>query len=253
MSLRAHLDEFRKRIVLCAGAVVIGATVGWLISAQIWAALSQPVTALPSGQSRLAAINFSTISSAFDLRIETAICVGIVLSAPVWLFQIFAFIVPGLTRRERMLSIGFVLAAFPLFLCGCAAGWMVVPRIVQLLTSFAPGGSALFLDASQYLSFVLKLMIAIGIAFVLPVFIVMANFAGIVKGRSILRAWRVSLLVICLFTAVATPAADVVSMLVLAAPLLGLYFAACAIAIGHDRRASRRLAAFEARALVPNA
>ena len=132
----------------------------------------------------------------------------------------------------------------PLFLAGCFAGWLVVPHIVQLLTSFAPGNDSSLLEASDYFDFILKLMLAIGIAFVLPVFLVLLNFVGILSAKLILKQWRIAILLIVVFTAIATPSADVISMFLLAVPMIVLYFAAAAIAIVHDRRASRAAAAY---------
>jgi sec-independent protein translocase protein TatC len=109
------------------------------------------------------------------------------------------------------------------------------------MTSFAPQQDAALINAGNYFDFVLKLMIAIGIAFVLPVFIVLLNFAGVISANSIIKSWRLAILVIVLFTAIATPAADVVSMFLLAVPMIVLYFTAYGIALLHDRRVARRV------------
>ena len=109
-----------------------------------------------------------------------------------------------------------------------------------------PGRSTSFYDTKYYLDFVLKLVLATGIAFVLPVFLVLLNFVGIMQGKTILKGWRWAILAIALFTAFATPAADVVSMFLLAIPMVFLYFVAVFIALWHDRIVARRAAAFEA-------
>ena len=101
------------------------------------------------------------------------------ISSPIWLYQIFAFLVPGLTRSEKRYTFGFFFTAVPLFLAGCFAGWFVLPHIVELMTSFVPQQDASYFDAKYYLDFVLKLVLAIGIAFVLPVFLVLLNFVGV--------------------------------------------------------------------------
>jgi sec-independent protein translocase protein TatC len=115
---------------------------------------------------------------------------------------------------------------------------------VQLLTSFAPANDSSLIGASDYFDFILKLMLAIGIAFVLPVFLVLLNFVGILSAKLILKQWRVAVLLIVVFTAIATPSADIVSMVLLAVPMIVLYFAAAAVAAVHDRRAGRARAAF---------
>ena len=102
----------------------------------------------------------------------------------------------------------------------------MLPNIVRLMTSFVPEGGESLLTAKEYIDFVLKLVIAIGIAFVVPVFIVLLNFAGVISAAAIIKSWRVAILVIVLFTAIATPSADVISMFMLALPMIALYFAA---------------------------
>jgi sec-independent protein translocase protein TatC len=108
------------------------------------------------------------------------------------------------------------------------------------MTSFAPPEDSAFITARAYLDFTIKLMLVVGIAFVLPVFIVLLNFVGVLSAQGILKGWRVAILVIVLFTALATPAADVISMFLLAIPMIALYFAAAGIAAIHDRRAAKR-------------
>lgn len=254
MSLGAHLIELRKRLFIAAIAIVVGGIAGWVLTELfIWDAIQEPVVSVAKAQAeayaaahpgeevpKVATIVFPTISSAFDLRLQLAFTIGLVISSPVWLYQIFAFLVPGLNTRERKFTLGFFLSAIPLFLAGCAAGWFVLPNIVKLMTSFVPEGGESLLTAKEYLDFVQKLVIAIGVAFVLPVFIVLLNFAGVISAASIIKSWRVAILVIVLFTAIATPSADIVSMFMLAIPMIGLYFLAWFIAHLHDRRVERR-------------
>ena len=245
MSLGQHLLELRKRLFLAAAGVLVGAVIGWVLSDFVWDALREPIYAIINAQHRNAQINYPDITSAFDLKLKIAFYVGLIASSPVWLYQIFAFLVPGLTRKEKQYTFGFFFTAIPLFLAGCAAGWYVLPHVVALMTSFAPSEDSAFINAQNYFDFVLKLVVAIGVAFVLPVFIVLLNFAGVISAQSIIKSWRVAILVIVLFTAIATPAADVVSMFLLAIPMVVLYFAAYGIAYLHDRRAAQRTLAFE--------
>ncbi|TFB58119.1 twin-arginine translocase subunit TatC [Cryobacterium sp. Hz7] len=245
MSLGQHLLELRKRLFLAAAGILVGAIVGWFLSDFVWDALREPIYAIIEAQDRTAQLNYPDITSAFDLKLKIAFYVGLVVSSPVWLFQIFAFLVPGLTRIEKQYTFGFLFTAIPLFLAGCAAGWFVLPNIVGLMTSFAPKEDAALIVAQSYLDFVLKLMIAIGVAFVLPVFIVLLNLAGVISAQSIIKSWRIAVLLITLFTAIATPAADVISMFLLAIPMVVLYFAAYGIAFLHDRRAARRARSLE--------
>ena len=245
MSLGQHLLELRKRLFRAAAGIVVGAIIGWFLSDMVWDALREPIYAIIEAQDRTAQLNYPDITSAFDLKLKIAFYVGLVVSSPIWLYQIFAFLVPGLTRIEKQYTFGFLFTAIPLFLAGCAAGWIVLPNIVGLMTSFAPAEDAALIVAQSYLDFVLKLMIAIGVAFVLPVFIVLLNLAGVISAQSIIKSWRIAVLLITLFTAIATPAADVISMFLLAIPMVVLYFAAYGIAYLHDRRAAKRARALE--------
>ncbi|MCC7128373.1 MAG: twin-arginine translocase subunit TatC [Microbacteriaceae bacterium] len=238
MSLGQHLVELRKRLFRAALGVLAGAVVGFILSEWIVEKISGPIAEVAA--TRNAVLNFSQVTSSFDLRMQIAIYVGLFLSSPIWLYQIFAFLVPGLTKKEKRYTFGFVFTAIPLFLAGCAAGWFVLPHIVVLLSSFAPEGSVSVMDAKDYLNFVLKLILAVGTAFVLPVFLVILNFIGIVSAKAILKGWRIAILLITLFTAIATPAADVFSMFLLAIPMVALYFLAVGIAYWHDAVAARK-------------
>jgi sec-independent protein translocase protein TatC len=268
MSLGEHLVELRKRLTRAALAIVGGTIIGWMIydlswigdaleptlpgaadalrGEGTWTALSGPIFAIAEAQNvdpDTIAINFTNITGAFDIQFQVALAAGIVLSSPVWLYQVFAFFVPGLTSREKRYTLGFFFTAIPLFLAGCVAGWFVLPRIVEVMFRFVPPGATTLYDAKYYLDFVIKLMLAAGIAFVLPVFLVLLNFLGVVRGMAILRGWRWAVLAIVVFTALATPAADVLSMVLLAIPMTVLYFAAVGISVWHDRVADRRAAA----------
>lgn len=245
MSLGQHLRELRRRAGIAAIGLLVGGIAGWFLASIVWEALRIPVAGV-TGAHAMAAINYPSITGAFDLRIQTALCIGIVLSCPVWLYQVLAFVVPGLSRRESGYVLGFLLSAVPLFLLGCVAGWMVLPHVVQLMLGFAPAQDTTLIDARQYYEFAMKLVVATGIAFVAPVFLVLLNFMGIIAGRSILRGWRWAILGACIFSAIATPAADVLSMFLLAVPMIALFFAAVGVALIHDRAVARRTARLDA-------
>lgn len=271
MSLGEHLVELRKRLFRAAIAVVAGAIVGWMLydigwigdllnpvipgaaealhGRGTWGAISEPVLRIAEARGADAgqvALNFTNVTGAFDIQLQVSIVTGIVISSPVWLYQLFAFFVPGLTSKEKRFTFGFFFSAVPLFLAGCAAGWFVLPHIVEIMAKFVPPGATSLYEAKTYLDFVLKLILATGIAFVLPVFLVLMNFAGVLQGTTILKGWRWAILAITLFTAIATPAADVISMFLLAIPMVGLYFAAVGVSVWHDRSLARRADALEA-------
>ncbi len=238
MSLAQHLLELRRRLFIAAGAILVGAILGFIASDFILGALMSPINRI--ADARNAVLNFATITGSFDLKMQIALYTGVIISSPVWLWQIWAFIIPGLTRKEKRYGFGFFFAAIPLFFLGCVAGWYVLPNIVSIMTGFAPESTSAVTDAKLYFDFVLKLVLAVGIAFVLPVFVVLLNFVGVLSASAIIKGWRWAILLITLFTAIATPAADVLSMFLLAVPMVLLYFIAAGIAWLHDRRAARR-------------
>ncbi|GAB2570668.1 twin-arginine translocase subunit TatC [Leucobacter ruminantium] len=242
MSLGEHLVELRKRLMISAIAIVLGMIAGWVLSPWVWTMLRRPIDEI-GDTGRDAILAYNDISSGFDTRMQIALFIAVLIASPVWLYQLWAFLAPGLTRREKLYGVGFLAAAVPLFLGGAYAGWLVLPNIVRLLASFQPENDAFYLNPRTYLDFTIRLLLAVGVGFVMPVLLVLLNFIGVLRGASILKAWRVAILVIILFAAIATPAADVWSMFILAVPMVVLYFIAVAIALLHDRRVDKRRAA----------
>ncbi|NLA65703.1 MAG: twin-arginine translocase subunit TatC [Leucobacter sp.] len=242
MSLGAHLVELRNRLMIVAISIVVALVAGWLLSEWVWDVLRQPILDLQIG-GRTAIIQHTDVTSGFDTRVQISLFIAVLIASPVWLYQIWAFIVPGLTRKEKLYAIGFLGAAVPLFLVGIYAGWMVLPNIVRLMAIFTPLEDAFQLTARAYLDMATKLLLAIGIGFVMPVLLVLLNFLGIVRGKSILKSWRIAILLIILFAGIATPAADLMSMFLLAAPIVVLYFIAAGVAMWHDHIFDKRQAA----------
>ena len=244
MSLGAHLRELKNRFFWIAGGILVGAIAGWFLEPYVWNFLAAPIHEIAKAQH--ASINWPNVTAAFDLKLQLSVYIGIIITSPLWLYQIFAFLTPGLTRKEKGYTFGFFFTAVPLFLAGCAAGFLVVPHIVLVLTSFVPAGETTLLTAGDYFNFVLKLVLVVGIAFVLPVFVVLLNFMRVIKAKAIIKAWRWAILTIMVFTAIATPSADVISMFLLALPLVVLYLLSYCVAWLHDRRVERRALDIEA-------
>lgn len=242
MSLAQHLVELRKRLIIGAIALVVAMAVAFFLTDWIIWAMTEPIRIVAERRGEAASVElmYSTITGPFDMRLRISFAVGILLSAPVWLWQIWAFLMPGLTRKEVRYTIGFVAAAVPLFFSGVFVGWLVMPHIVEIMAGFSPEGSANFYEGKYYYDFVFKLLLVVGISFIIPVFLVALNFAGIMSGKAILKGWRVAILVAVVFSGLATPAADIVSMLMLAAILTVLYFAAAGLSVLLDYRRSKR-------------
>jgi len=241
MSLGAHLVELRNRLLISAVAIAVALIAGWLLSNWVWDVLRQPILDLEVN-GRTAIIQHTDVTSGFDTRVQISLFIAVLIASPVWLYQIWAFIVPGLTRRERWYAIGFLGAAVPLFFAGIYVGWRVLPNIVRLMAVFTPVEDAFQLTARAYLDMAIKLLLAVGVGFVLPVLLVLLNFIGVLRGASILKSWRIAILCIVLFTGITTPATDLMSMFLLAVPITVLYFLAAGIAIWRDRVVDRRRA-----------
>lgn len=240
MGLMDHLVEFRNRFVISAIAIAVAMVGGFFLTDLVFDLLRRPVELLMEQRGGRVSINFGNVTTAFDLRLQMSLTLGIVLASPVWLYQFWMFLMPGLKKTERRYALGFLGTAIPLFLGGVVLGVLVMPRIVEVMAAFAPQEDTVWYDAKTYYSFALTLCIAVGIAFVVPVVLVMLNFAGVLRGRAILKSWRMAVMISALFSAMATPSADVLSMFLLMIPMILLYFMATGIGLLHDRRADAR-------------
>lgn len=240
MSLGGHLKELRNRLVKSALFIAVGSVGGWFAFDPVFQALQHPVLELAKKHGGSSTINFGSVVSAFDLRMQVAIFLGVVIASPFWLYQLWRFVTPALKTRERRYTIGFLSAAIPLFLAGCALAWFAFPTFVSSLLSFTPSGSANVINAAEYILFALRVLLVFGIAFVLPVVLVMLNFIGIISAKSILRGWRTAILTAAVIAALATPVSDPMSMLLVMVPLLALYYLSAGIASARDKATARR-------------
>ena len=168
---------------------------------------------------------------------------GAVFTAPVWLYQFWAFIVPGLLAKEKRWALAFIGAATPMFAGGVAVGYLVLPKAMVVLLGFTQSGVANLQDINAYLAFSLRLMIVFGIAFLLPLVVLMLNIVGVVKAKHLAKYRTYVIFGTFVFGAIATPSTDPFSMLALAAPMTVLFLAAEAIAHLLDRRKARRAVA----------
>ena len=241
MPLRAHLAELRNRIILAALGVIAGAAVGWFLFEPAFAAMQQPLLDVAARDDSPVSINFAGLATALDMRIKVSLFLGVLISAPWWLYQLWAYLSPGLRGRERRYTIGFLAASIPLFALGIIAAWFVFPHAVDILVEFRPDETTQLLDAQLYLAFVMRLFLAFGIAFTFPVVMVALTWTGVVRTRVWLRGWRWAVLLIFVFAAAMTPTPDAVTMIVMAIPMCALYFGA--IGIGAIREKSLRKSA----------
>lgn len=240
MALKDHVRELRNRLIISGIAVLLGAIGGWFLYDPVMVAVQQPLMEISAQQGRRAEINYGSVGSPFDLKIQVSIFLGLLISSPVWIYQIWAFITPGLKQKERRYTLGFMFAAVPLFLLGIYFGWIVLPEIVKVLTMFTPQGGVNQILATDYLTFVMRMFLSLGVAFLLPVVLVGINFAGLVSGRQVIKSWRIVVFVVCVVAAMAAPGPDATSMFLLAGPLLALFFIAVGVCLLNDKRRARR-------------
>ena len=240
MGLGGHLRELRNRLFWSALFILAGAIVGWMIFDQVFDLLQAPVVRYAAEHDSNTTINFGSVTGAFDLRMQTSIFLGVLLASPFWLYNLWAFITPGLKKKERRYTITFLGTAVPLFVAGCWLAWVSLPYFIASLISFTPSGAANVINANEYVLFTIRVLLVFGVAFVLPAVLVLLNFIGILSAASILKSWRLAVFISAIIAALATPVSDPMSMLLVMIPMTVLYFLSAGIASLHDRRAAKR-------------
>jgi len=244
MPLADHLRELRRRLLISVGAVVVGMVIGLLFYDPLLELFIGPFTAtterLADEQNLDAVINFDGIADPFTIPIRLAILAGIVFAAPVWIYQLWAFIVPGLYGNEKRWAAAVMVTAVPLFLAGVVLCYWLLPKGLTVLLGFTPDGVSNFVSFSRYFSFVVRLVLVFGLAFLLPVFVVLLNAVGVFSGAALSSARRWIIIGVFVFAAVATPTGDPITMLMLAVPMWLLFEAAVVVCRINDRRRAKR-------------
>lgn len=244
MSLVDHFKEFRNRAAVALGAVLIASIYGWLKFDTVYNWLQQPMVAVARERHVTSAqvnINFggNGVSDAFGIKIKVAMWIGLLISSPIWLWEIWAFLAPGLHKKEKRIGLAFIGAAIPLFAAGCWTATRALPNAIKFLLGVTPDGAVNYTDAQVYITFCTKFILVFGLAFLLPVFLVGLNAAGVLPARAMLKGWRPATMLIFVFAAAMSPSPDAWSMLVLAFPMVGLYFLAIGVAMVIERRKKR--------------
>ena len=240
MALSDHFREFRARLLRCLLVFVIALAVALVfrdgLLDLVLGPYEQARAKLPTGTTTA-----TTSGAGAGLLLWLTLCgfAAAIVTAPYWLYQIWAFVLPGLYAQERRMSRIFVAVAGPLFLIGVALGYVTLPLALEVLIGFNPDGVTNLIDFNGYLQFFTRTLFVFGLAFNIPVFVVLLNFAGVVKG-SALKAYRPWIIIgTFIFAAVATPSADPFTMTLMAVPMVLLFFASEAIARVNDRRRAR--------------
>lgn len=246
MTLIEHLRELRNRLFKAVIAIAIAVAVLNInvIYETLFVLLKEPFAeglaqARPEIDAKLV---FNDVAGPLMLRLKITLVAGLVVTCPVWLYQLWAFVVPGLHRRERKWSMIFVGIAAPLFIGGVLLGYFAMPKGVGILFDFTPGGVSNYIQLGTYLTFVLRLLLVFGVAFLIPIVVILLNMVGVLSAERIGK-WRSGIVFgIFVFSAVATPSVDPITMLLLALPMCALFLSSELVARVLEKRKKARLA-----------
>jgi sec-independent protein translocase protein TatC len=245
MPLLDHIRELRNRVVKIALALVAGMTAGFIFFNQAWHVIERPLcSATIRGQSGCHTLGVNQLVlngplDAFYLRVKVALIVGVILSSPIWLYQIWAFVAPGLKSREKRWSCIFLGAAIPLFGVGLTLCYLSLGRSMHYLLGLTPSGIQNLIQVDQYMSFAMAMMLAFGLSFEVPLLIVMLNLAGVLTHERFRKWRRVLIFGVFLIAGMANPSPDPLTMLILGGACALLVEVAEVIVWSHDRRRAR--------------
>ena len=241
MALSDHLRELRARLLKSALFLVLAFSVALVFYDQLLDLVMGPYRdAQQALQDTDTTAYIASAGGPLLLQLKLSGVAAVVVSSPFWLYQLWAFIVPGLHPHEKKWTRVFAAVAGPIFIIGVATAYYVLPNGLEVLIGFTPAGMQNLVEFGDYFSFFTRMMLVFGVAFEIPLFVIMLNLAGVVSGAAIgrYRPWIV--LGTFVFAAVATPSTDPFSMLMLALPMLVLFLVAEAVARLVDRTRGRR-------------
>lgn len=252
MPLVEHLNELRRRLFTSAIALVVGMVVGFIVFPHVYQVLEHPYCQVPSVREHevngICSLNVFGILDPFKIKLQITFYTGLVLAAPVWLWQLWRFITPGLYRHERRWGAFFVAASLGLFGVGSYCAYLLLPTSLGALLGFG-GHDTLntLITATSYLKYVQGMLLVFGVGFEFPLVAILLCSLGILSGRRLLKWWRGFVLGITVFAAFAVPSPDPLSMLALAVPLWVLFFLSVGVCLLIDKRRARKRAAEEQR------
>ena len=242
MSLGDHFRELRARVMRIALYLVVATIVALFFYDQLFQLILDPYNQAREslGQTTQTQAVITGVGTPLMLQLKMSGIAALVVTSPLWLLEIWGFIVPGLHRNEKRWSRIFALTAGPLFIVGVALGYYVLPKGIATLIGFTPKGVIQLTEFGDFFTFITRMLLVFGVAFEIPLFVIMLNLAGVVSGKALgrYRPWIV--IAVFVFAAVATPSTDPYSMLMLAIPMLVLVIASELIARLLDKRKRAR-------------
>jgi sec-independent protein translocase protein TatC len=234
MTVVEHLEELRHRIIVCLYAVAGGAVVGWFLFDPFKNLLRRPfcdyLAAHPE-QAPTSGCNLYFLGplDATLVKVKIVVFLGLVLALPVILYQLWAFVAPGLTAKEKKYSIPFVVSSCVLFLLGAVVAYIMLPKGFGFLLGFAGEGVVPLLTFDRYMGFVVLVGLAFGVSFLFPIFLIFLELAGVLSPELLAKYRRYSILGIAIFAAVITPSSDPYTMLAMMIPMYVFYEASIII------------------------
>ena len=241
MPLMDHLRELRNRVVKVAIAIIAGAIVSWVFYDRIWDFMQRPYCRAV-GYCKVNTLGhslfISNVMDGFYLHIKVSIIAGAIITSPIWLYQLWAFVAPGLYAREKRWTYAFLGSAVPLFALGCFFAFLAMSRGLKFFLSMAGGLTALF-TADSYIGYWIAMIVGIGLCFEVPLFLVILNMARVVTHERFRKWRRLIIFLVFVFAGIASPSPDPLTMLLLGGVVVVLVEAAELIIYINDKRYAR--------------
>jgi sec-independent protein translocase protein TatC len=242
MPLMDHLRELRNRVVKIALAIIAGAAVSWAFYNRIWAFIQRPYCQAVGycqvnkpGHSLI----LNGVMDGFYLHIKVAVIAGAIITSPIWLYQLWAFVAPGLYSREKRWTFAFLGTAVPLFGLGCFFAFLAMSRGLTFFLSMSGGFTNLF-TADTYIGYWIAMIVGFGLCFEVPLFLVILNLARVVTHERFRKWRRMIIFLVFVFAGIASPSPDPLTMLMLGGVVAALVEVAEVLIYLNDRRYARR-------------